>query len=101
MEENVNDPIHRGKKIRVIFDLSQFGCKMNIYLVTGRLFFSIDTKENGFFCVVALHLHHDVIFLGLLFGAARPGACSRDILQHAMCDKIYILLCQHSEGGYL
>lgn len=79
MSENVNDPINMGdKKNSFIFVLSQFGCEceMNTYLVVGRLFFSVDAQENSFFCVVALHLHHYVILLGLLFGAARPRTCS-------------------------
>ena len=42
-----------------------------MYLVIGRLLFSVDPEEHGFLRVVALHLHHDVIFVGLLFGAVR------------------------------
>lgn len=40
-----------------------------VYLVTGRLLLSVDTKEDGFLCVVVLHLHHDVIFVRSVFGA--------------------------------
>lgn len=45
---------------------------VDIYLVAGRSLFSVDLEQHGFLCVVALHLHHDVIFAGLLFGATGP-----------------------------
>lgn len=52
---------------------ASFFChKDDLYLVAGRLLFTVDPEEHGFLCVVALHLHHDVIFAGFLFGAVRP-----------------------------
>lgn len=34
-------------------------------LVIWLLLFSVDPKENRLLCVVAFHLHHNVIFAGL------------------------------------
>lgn len=48
--------------------------RLGIYLVVRYLFFSVDPEENRLLRVVALHLHHDVIFVGLHFGAARKNS---------------------------
>lgn len=45
------------------------GPGLGIYLVVGQLFFSVDAEQNRLLCVVALHLHHNLIFAGLLFSA--------------------------------
>lgn len=39
------------------------------YLVAKRLLFAVDPEQHSFLCVVALHLHHNVVLVGL-FGAA-------------------------------
>jgi len=60
----VNGSITLKKKNSIIKE------HFNIYLVVLRLLFSVDPEEHSFLRVVALHLHHDVIFAGHLFGAA-------------------------------
>lgn len=37
-------------------------------LVAGGLLFPVDPEQHGFLCVVALHLHYDVVFVGFIFG---------------------------------
>lgn len=44
------------------------------YLATGWLLLPVEPEENGLLRVVALHLHHNVVFAGFLFGAARSTA---------------------------
>lgn len=39
------------------------------YLVAERLLLSVDPEQHGLLRVVALHLHHDVVLVGLVFGA--------------------------------
>lgn len=38
------------------------------YLVAERLLFAVDPEQHSFLRVVALHLHHNVVLVGL-FGA--------------------------------
>lgn len=41
------------------------------YLVAGRLLLPVDPEEHGLLRVVALHLHHRVVFVGFFFSAVR------------------------------
>lgn len=41
------------------------------YLVAERLLFAVDPEQHSFLCVVALHLHHNVVFVGLFSAAAQ------------------------------
>lgn len=50
--------------------------RSEVYLVTGRLFLSVDPEENGFLCVVTLHLDYDVIFVRLVLSATKERGCS-------------------------
>lgn len=49
---------------------SEFSSGSDMYLVIWLLLFSVDPKENRLLCVVAFHLHHNVIFAGLPLTAA-------------------------------
>lgn len=49
----------------------QFQLREDVYLVAGQLLFSVDPEEHSFLCVVILHLHYNVVFVGLLFGALK------------------------------
>lgn len=52
------------------------------YLVAERLLFTVDSEQHSFLCVVALHLHHNVVLVGL-FGAAAQETpkCHKNTLQ--------------------
>lgn len=62
------------------------------YLVAERLLFAIDPEQHSFLCVVALHLHHNVVLVGL-FGAAAQETpkCHKNTLQKSQVFTSYIL----------
>lgn len=61
------------------------------YLVTERLLFAVDPEQHSFLCVVALHLHHNVVLVGL-FGAAAQETpkCPKNTLQKCQVFTSYI-----------
>lgn len=62
------------------------------YLVAERLLFAVDPEQHSFLGVVALHLHHNVVLVGL-FGAAAQGTpkCHKNTLQKSQVFTSYIL----------
>lgn len=40
-----------------------------ISLIAEGLLLAVDPEQHGLLCVVALHLHHNVVLGGILFGA--------------------------------